>query len=494
MDTKRVASYPFRSVRILFLVIFAVFKVLAADHYVSVTGSVLGTGTISNPWDLQTALNQPAAVQRGDKIWLRAGIYRSASSNGFVSNLNGTASSPIVVRNYNREHATIDGIGTEYTLAVYGSYTWFWGLEFMDSNPARVSSTTNPIQSWGPSIYGPGIKLINNIIHDTAQGVSAFNQSPNSEFTGNLVYYNGYYAPDRQHGEGMYMQNITGLKTLAGNFVGDNFDEGMQIYGSGNANVQGFRIHDNTLYNTSSFPGLTYQYNIIVAGGATRRDIQVVNNYSYFTPSAVYGFVDLGQYTPGVDMLATGNVFVGGYTAFDMEGQAGPVTFTGNKVYTETGAAHLVSLILYGNETIGSYTWDSNTYFGLNSFYFVINLPFTGWQSATGFDSHSTYTPNSPTGLWTYITPNPYEPGRANITVFNWNLTSSVAVDFSTFMTPGASYVVRDAQNFYGPVVASGVYSGGTVSIPMTGLTPAPPHTAPQFGTFVVMSTGGISR
>src|SRR6185295_10693666 len=57
-----------------------------------------------------------------------------------------------------------------------------------------------------------------------------------------------------------------------------------------------------------------------------------------------------------------------------------------------------------------------------------------------------------------------------------------------------------DAQNFYGPPVASGTYSGSPVSIPMAGLSKAvpsgfvtPAHTAPLFGTFVVMSSNGIA-
>ena len=59
--------------------------VTASDFYVSPSGSAGNTGSISSPWDLQTALNQPAAVRPGDTIWLRGGTYRS----GFRSNLVG---------------------------------------------------------------------------------------------------------------------------------------------------------------------------------------------------------------------------------------------------------------------------------------------------------------------------------------------------------------------------------------------------------------------
>ncbi len=71
----------------------------------SPNGSPSGNGSINSPWDLQTALNQPSTVHPGDTIWLRGGTY----VGHFTSNLNGTSSSPIIVRQYAGERATIDG-------------------------------------------------------------------------------------------------------------------------------------------------------------------------------------------------------------------------------------------------------------------------------------------------------------------------------------------------------------------------------------------------
>src|SRR6476469_6924447 len=78
---------------------------LGADFYVAPNASGSGNGSFSNPWQLQTALNQPSAVHPGDTIWLRGGTY----SGTFVSLLNGTAASPIIVRQYAGELATLDG-------------------------------------------------------------------------------------------------------------------------------------------------------------------------------------------------------------------------------------------------------------------------------------------------------------------------------------------------------------------------------------------------
>ena len=165
-------------------------------------------------------------------------------NNWFNSSINGTASAPILIRNYGGQRATLDAKGTPIGLAVYGSYTWYWGLEVIDSTTERYGTDpgqadNQPANAPGVGIYGPNNKFINMIVHDTLQGFSAYNASPNSEFTGNLSYYNGYAGSDRNYGHGMYMQNATGTKLLFDNIVGDNFDEGMQIYGSGSADWWG---------------------------------------------------------------------------------------------------------------------------------------------------------------------------------------------------------------------------------------------------------------
>src|SRR5262245_14616354 len=107
------------------LVLGLTLPALGADFYVAPNASANGTGSVTNPWRLQGALSQPAAVHPGDTIWLRGGTY----SGTFVSYLNGTATNPIVVRQYAGEMATIDGGSTTTcVISTRGSYTWFWGF------------------------------------------------------------------------------------------------------------------------------------------------------------------------------------------------------------------------------------------------------------------------------------------------------------------------------------------------------------------------------
>ena len=121
---------------------------------------------------------------------------------------------------------------------------------------------------------------------------------------------------------------------------------------------------------------------------------------------------------------------------------------------------------------------------------------FGGWQTATGVDKDSKVVSGRPTGLWTFVRPNKYEAGRANMVIYNWDLKPTVSVDVSKVLQPGDKYVVQDAENFYGPAVASGTYTGTPISVPMTGLPvaptvgsfPVPPkHTAPEFAVFILL-------
>jgi hypothetical protein len=78
----------------------------AADYYVAPPpqGKSTNPGSLDQPWDLQTALNHPSAVNPGDTIWLRGGIY----AGPFVSRLSGTASQPIILRAYLFERVIVN--------------------------------------------------------------------------------------------------------------------------------------------------------------------------------------------------------------------------------------------------------------------------------------------------------------------------------------------------------------------------------------------------
>ncbi len=129
----------------------------------------------------------------------------------------------------------------------------------------------------------------------------------------------------------------------------------------------------------------------------------------------------------------------------------------------------------------------------------------TFYGATSGFSTSSylgnTYYSSRPTGVQVFVQPDVYEPGRANITVYNWDGRSSVLADVSSVLSAGDAYKVLDAQYYHGAPVASGSYAGGSISIPVPGsnspVDPAigdvpvqPVHTPNEFGAFVLMKTG----
>src|SRR5690606_26666760 len=99
-----------------------------------------------------------------------------------------------------------------------------------------------------------------------------------------------------------------------------------------------------------------------------------------------------------------------------------------------------------------------------------------------------------PTESFVQVRPNRYEPGRANIIVYNWSHQQSVAVDLSRVLQLGQAYEVRNAQDFFGPPIVSGSYEGGAIELPLDE-SPATPSitgmsiatTGIEFATFVVL-------
>jgi hypothetical protein len=111
----------------------------------------------------------------------------------------------------------------------------------------------------------------------------------------------------------------------------------------------------------------------------------------------------------------------------------------------------------------------------------------------------NTYFDKPPSDVEVYVRPNRFERGRAHVVVFNWSHADDVEVDLRSANLPhGTRFEVRDAENFFGPPVARGIYDGSPVRLNMTGLTVAKPvgsglqtplHTAPEFGVFIVVPT-----
>jgi PKD repeat protein len=437
----------------------------ATDFFVSPSGSSSGDGSLANPWNLATALAGPASVLPGDTIWLRGGTYHGT----FTSKLSGTSIAPIIVRRFRNERATLDGGSAGFNtpvLYVEGQYTWFWGFEIMTSDTNRVSqqSGSSPTDlslgggiGTGQTTNHPGLKFINLAVHDT-QDNGFWKQEVNAEINGCLFYYNGWSAPDRGHGHGIYAQNDTGsTMRLIDNIVFQQFDKGIQIFGSAAAPLNNMDLEGNTVFQNGYMVSTQDSNNIEIGGGQTAQNPTLLNNYSYYS--------NLGK-----DDI--------GYS---------PTTGTANLVYKNNYAAsgNDWPMLLQGasNPTITGNTFRGHAG-GFSSTYCSTNTCYLGSPP-----------PNAPNAV--FVRPNQYEPGRANITVYNWSHASTVDANVSAVLQTGDTYEVHNAQNYFGAAVLSGVYSGSPLHLPMTGLAsaapvgwPTPAATGPEFNAFVLLRTG----
>ena len=71
--------------------------------------------------------------------------------------------------------------------------------------------------------------------------------------------------------------------------------------------------------------------------------------------------------------------------------------------------------------------------------------------------------------------PNLYAPGRAHIVVYNWGRAGIVPVDVAAVLLSGDAYVVRSVQALFDAPLVSGVYTGGSINLPMSLRSPPVP-------------------
>ena len=267
------------ALRLIVLITLCVNHVFAAEYFVAPAVSGSGDGSKQNPWKLQTALTNSGSINPGDTVWLRAGTYQGL----FTETLGGNSNAPIILRNFNRERAVIDG---QLTMGSSG-YVWLWGLEVIDSQK------TNRVNAFS-SIYGSGVgtKLINCLIHDCCIGTSPQGQS---EAYGNIMWNCG--KSELEHC--IYWQNATESdKVIENNILSNPSGLGMQIYGSA-GQMKHFRILNNACANAP----------ILVGGSYPVIDLLVASNDVYNARVTGGGSFSLG-WSPGTtnsDAIVTGN-------------------------------------------------------------------------------------------------------------------------------------------------------------------------------------------
>jgi hypothetical protein len=450
---------------------------LQSGYFVGPTGTSAGDGTRDHPWDLATALNGAnGQIQPGDTVWLRGGTY----SGNFLSQVSGTQAKPIVFRQFPNERATIDG-----TLRANGADVWFWGFEVMRSTP----NDRLP----GLESRGARQKYINMVVHDAAQqGITFWDEAVDAELYGNIVYNNGTHE-NLDHGT--YVHNEAGTKLIDDNVFFNNLAYGIHVYVSpGQGAQQNVHVIGNISFNngtiSANYPA---KGNILIGGEEPGKGHQAINNLLFFSGNDGVN-MQLGYIAANQDVVATGNMIWGGATALKIG------TWSSAIVQNNTigGSADLVDL--FSDPT--GYTWGGNTFYrdpAATAWRAAdgVGLTLDSWKQATGLGATDAIAGTVPTKTQVFVKPNKYEAGRAFVVVYNFGGQGSVQADLSAVLRSGQHYEVHNVQDLYGAAVASGTYSGGTITLPMTGVnpparigrtTPTPPRTGPAFDTFLVVA------
>ncbi|MFN8423935.1 MAG: hypothetical protein U0470_11345 [Anaerolineae bacterium] len=433
----------------------------APGHYVSSSATGSGDGSFDAPWTLQQALGQPAALKPGDIVWVRGGTYTgtfaadpSLGRISFSCGTNGTAAAPIVFRNYLDERVTIDGAANEVALFVQNcSHTWFWGLEVMSSAPVRTPSRAY--------IYctAPNVKFINMILHDLADGIDLWTTATDAELYGSIIYHNGWDETNGGHGHGIYTQNkMPSVKKIDDNIFFSQYGMNIRAW-STNQFVDNFEFEGNIAFNGGSLSEYaSRKFNFFVVGNnpkAPTRNLVARHNYTFAGNTTT---------TPAC------NAFGPNYGAVDMRLEDN----------------HLLGQL----RVTGPYT---NAVIARNTILGGTALPFI---TGTGFRPEdypdNVYAQDVPTtGAEVFVRPNRYEPGRANVAIYNWGGADAVNVDAGALgLSPGDRYEIIHAMDYYNDRLVRTYDGGGTIAVPMTGhtfaqaigSTKAPVSQFPRFG------------
>ena len=508
--------------------------------FVASTGRAFGNGSISKPWSLgyiargslDGFIDQvpPAAIKPGDDICLMEGTYRGL----YRTAVNGTAAAPIKIHPYPGARVIIDD-GTVWldcvrdlpcdrppdgradTFTISSEYTFVYGLEITNSNPNRTGARLGGI---GIDQWGSGSKALNNLIYDAGGLISKNDLAANTEVYGNVGWNNGW--DDRKTGlrqggtgHGIYAANRRGHFKAYDNIMVNGFGFGFHVYSAGTGALNGVDIQGNvsadngywTRVRDSPYaPEGRTTANFLV-GHRPISNFTFKNNFGFHREGRLGMNADLG-YSSSVDNpgpgVVTDNTMVGGVTAvsrfssLDVERNF----ISSNWTLIDWTPPAIRTLQTIDNQIYYFYGADC----GKPPFTEEIpdangdlkeNILSAAQWNAKGFDTHSVINRcgKRPTGVQVIVRPNAYDPNRANVIVNNFDKTPTVSLDLSTVLKVGDKFELRNVQDYFGALAASGTYQK-PVSVNMRGLTVARPvgwigamipSSGPDFGVFVLI-------
>lgn len=447
------------------LILFAPGALFAADHFVSPDGSPGGTGAIDRPWDLATALAHPRAVRPGDTVWLREGVYTGAH----LCRLAGTAQAPIVLRAYRNERVVFDRRGLDSqnrgSLTLVGAHVWVWGFEFTNSEPERVFRNSftecaerQHCRPGAISVMGAGVKVINNVIHNTGDGIAMWAPAVNAEAYGNIVFFGGWQTEIRGGGHAIYAQNRDGTKRIVDNVLFSGFHSGIHFFGSRDSGLRNLVVEGNTIFNNGLLAEDPNGWGILIGGSTIAENVTIRRNFLY-NPDWFRRSNNLGPaYGEGSVGVVLEDNYSAGFRALGSDQAVTALRASGNVLLGQVDAVVANQLRVAPRNSISSF-------------------------AAAGQSENQIF-----------LRRNQYEPNKTIVTIFNWRRQQEVPVDLSSVLKLGDQYEIIDLQNYFGGSIRSGEFDGKPISIPMNSGSAKPIGNVPgtryrtgvEFGVFQV--------
>ena len=444
-------------------------NVLSGDIHVAPDGVQNGDGSVGNPVSLSTACSALSTISPGSTIHIHPGEY--VGDFDFIhSGANGNEITISV-----EVGARIKG-----SFTISGSHLTCLNLDIFDAPRERWTEETGSSPAIatheGLSLFGANLTVAHPVVRDCiGNGCGFWQPSIHSVLYGLWTINNGWDAPDRGHGHGLYTQNASAGPKLVRNCLwAQGYSGGLRAYTT-NQSLEQIVIDRCTNVNDQIFLGghspaslcqITNNrvWNDCLEIGETDRDnvdILVDGNYVVNSPNtrcAVFRFWD--------NLTITNNTFVlrqdnGMGLMFEYLRLSPSVEVIDNNVYYYQPRADGYYFLLY------DYTTNPPT---------ITHLTISQWQ-ALGYDTHSTFIEGLPTANQVFVEHSEYNDDIAHVTIFNWEGLASVDVDVSGGnFTVGATYRAYNAMN--PDEYHEFVYTGIMVGIPMTGWTVAAPSGA----------------
>ena len=475
-------------------------------------GKPTGDGSISNPWDLQTALNQKnSVINGGDIVWLHGGIYNGR----YISNL--TSSIPnsyITVSSFENDRVVLNGnidsdnqtvLQVKGRQVIYKDFDVTFLGEFVRDEKFKGYKAVSGISHTN----GANCQFRNLRIHDVpGLGFGSWNSTDGTIIEYCMIYNNGFfYKNGKGGGEGMYVQNSSDTETriIRNNIIFGNYYKAIEVWSANrDANrqyVKNITIESNVIFN-SGLPASQTVDNIIIAsddrnGVNVAKNIKVKDNILYhntdFAKNEVNGdapSLTLGYYkkSPVENITIDNNVIIGRNNALRLL-YIKSLAFNNNKVYT--GYIQLNQDVL-NNLKPNNWNFKGNEYFTKNNtpYYLLSGKKFNlkNWKSTFNIQEQSEFKNVKEFDLENTldITQNEYKPNQYRVTLFN-KQGKDVTVDFSKYSAPiGTLYSIRDVEDYEKILKSGRVGNHKKIVFPMKLNNGNKNKTLDNFGVYII--------